>query len=146
MHLSGGYLARARGRDTFTFFSIWMTWKGEAPTNSPTRSKSRTACVSSQFLWARQLWFLPKKEILTITSWLLVWVILWFGGDHRRKLLWGLLGGHRDAGSPKGVCGLHPCRNVTKRLVGTLGWQPGRVGHGSDLRGDTKRVTCTLGI
>lgn len=31
------------------------------------------------------------------------------------------------------MCGLHPCSNVTNRLVGTLGWQPGRVGHGSDL-------------
>lgn len=76
-----------------------------------------------------------NTNILTITSWLLVWVVLWFGGNNGCKLLWRLLGGHWDAGSPKGMSGLHPCCNVTNRLVGTLGRQPGRVGHGSNLRG-----------
>lgn len=34
--------------------------------------------------------------------------------------------------------GLHPCCNVTNRLVGTLRRQPGWVGHGSNLREENK--------
>lgn len=43
--------------------------------------------------------------------------------------------------------GLHPRCNVTNRLVGTLGRQPGRVGHGSDLRrGKQGSIAHALGI
>lgn len=86
-------------------------------------------------------------NLLTITSWLLVRVVLWLGGNNGCKLLWRLLCGHRDAGSPKGMRGLHPRCDVANGLVGTLGWQPGRVGHGSDLRrGKQGSIAHALGI
>lgn len=43
--------------------------------------------------------------------------------------------------------GLHPRCDVANGLVGTLGWQPGRVGHGSDLRrGKQGSIAHALGI
>lgn len=74
---------------------------------------------------------IPDSKILplTFTTRLLVWVVLGLWSNYWCKLLGWLLCGHRNAGGPKGMGGLHPSRHMAKGFTGAFGWQPRWVRH-----------------
>lgn len=78
---------------------------------------------------------IPDSKILplTFTTRLLVWVVLGLWSNYWCKLLGWLLCGHRNAGGPKGMGGLHPSRHMAKGFTGAFGWQPRWVRHRCNL-------------